>query len=148
MPGKRARPVRREAARKRTSAKEPRRAAHPTEFGKDHFGLDHSQVRRYTALLRHTVLAMAALAVCAVTAAAAATRHPPPAPPPTRPDQPPPPDPGLIPLTVAEIKRLFNLITRRHLPEQHHLRWSIWRRRHQARARWFHHRARLERQIS
>jgi SRSO17 transposase len=118
------------------------------EFGKDHFGLDQSQVRRYTALLRHTVLAMAALAVCAVTAAAAATRHRPPAPLPTRPDQPPPPDPGLIPLTVAEIKRLFNLITRRHLPEDHHLRWSLWRRRHQARARWFHHRARLQRQTS
>jgi len=114
------------------------------EFGKDHFGLDHSQVRRYTALLRHTVLVMAALAVCAVTAAAAATRHRPAAPLPTRPDQPPPSDPGLIPLTVAEVKRLFNLITRRHLPEHHHLRWSIWRRRHQARARWFHHRARLE----
>ena len=67
-----------------------------------------------------------------------------PAPMPTRPDQPPPSDPGLIPLTVAEVKRLFNLITRRHLPEHHHLRWSLWRRRHQARARWFHHRARLE----
>jgi SRSO17 transposase len=118
------------------------------EFGKDHFGLDHSQARRYTALLRHTVLAMAALAVCAVTAADAATRHRPPAPMPTRPDQPPPREPGLIPLTVAEIKRLFNLITRRHLPEHHHLRWSIWRRRHQARARWFHHRARLERQTT
>ncbi len=119
------------------------------EFGKDHFGLDQSQVRRYTALLRHTVLAMAALAVCAVTAAAAATRHRPPAPLPTRPDQQPPPDPGLIPLTVAEVKRLFNLITRRHQPEHHHLRWSLWRRRHQARARWFHHRARLRRdQIS
>ena len=114
------------------------------EFGKDHFGLDHSQVRRYTALLRHTVLAMAALAVCAITAAAAATRHRSAAPMPTRPDQPPPSDPGLIPLTVAEVKRLFNLITRRHLPEHHHLRWSLWRRRHQARARWFHHRARLE----
>ena len=95
------------------------------EFGKDHFGLDHSQVRRYTALLRHTVLAMAALAVCAVTAADAATRHRPPAPLPTRSDQPPPPDPGLIPLTVAEIKRLFNLIIRRHLPEKHHRRWDI-----------------------
>jgi SRSO17 transposase len=118
------------------------------EFGKDHFGLDHSQVRRYTALLRHTVLAMAALAVCAVTAAAAATRHRSAAPLPARPDQPPPPDPGLIPLTVAEIKRLFNLITRRHLPEEHHRRWGIWRRRHQARARWFHHRARLQRQTS
>lgn len=39
------------------------------EFGKDHFGLDHSQVRLYTALQRHLVLTMAALAVCAVTAA-------------------------------------------------------------------------------
>ncbi len=53
------------------------------EFGKDHFGLDHSQARRYTALLRHTVLAMAALAVCAITAADAATApsHPRPCPP-------------------------------------------------------------------
>ena len=39
------------------------------EFGKDLFGLDESQVRLYTAILRHTVLVMAALAVCAVTAA-------------------------------------------------------------------------------
>lgn len=31
-----------------------------SEFSKDHFGLDHSQVRGYTALLRHTVLTMAA----------------------------------------------------------------------------------------
>jgi hypothetical protein len=119
-----------------------------TRSGTVHFGLDHSQVRRYTALLRHTVLAMAALAVCAVTAAGAATRNEPPAPMPTRPDQPPPREPGLIQLTVAEIKRLFNVITRRDQPEQHHLRWSIWRRRHQARARWFHHRARLEHQTS
>jgi SRSO17 transposase len=41
------------------------------EFGKDHFGLDHSQVRLYTALLRHIVLTLAALAVCAVNAAQA-----------------------------------------------------------------------------
>jgi SRSO17 transposase len=39
------------------------------EFGKDCFGLDQSQVRLYTAIARHTVLVMAALAVCAVTAA-------------------------------------------------------------------------------
>src|SRR5579863_3650667 len=72
MPGKRARPVRREAARKRTPDHgAPRCAAHPSEFGKDHFGLDHSQVRLYTALLRHIVLTLAALAVCAVTAAQA-----------------------------------------------------------------------------
>ena len=39
------------------------------EFGKDCFGLDQSQVRLYTAIARHTVLVMAALAICAVTAA-------------------------------------------------------------------------------
>jgi hypothetical protein len=33
------------------------------------FGLDQCQARLYTAILRHFVLVMAALAVCAVTAA-------------------------------------------------------------------------------
>jgi len=117
------------------------------EFGKDHFGLDHSQVRLYTALLRHIVLAMAALAVCAVTAAHARTRAPAPTLP-TTPDDQPPADPGLIALTVAEIKRLFSLVTRRLQPDIHHLRWIWWRRRHQARAKWFHHRARLRRQAA
>ncbi len=116
------------------------------EFGKDHFGLDHSQVRLYTAYLRHIVLTMAALAVCAVTAAQAKTRAPAPILPVT-PDEQPPADPGLIALTVAEVKRLFTLVTRRLLPEAHHLSWVWWRRRHQARARWFHHRTRLRRQV-
>ena len=35
----------------------------------DYFGLDQCQARLYTAILRHLVLVMAALAVCAVTAA-------------------------------------------------------------------------------
>jgi len=39
------------------------------EFSKDCFGLDQSQVRLYAAIARHTVLVMAALAICAVTAA-------------------------------------------------------------------------------
>jgi hypothetical protein len=116
------------------------------EFGKDHFGLDHSQVRCYTALLRHIVLTLAALAVCAITAAQARNRTPAPVLPTTQDDQ-PPEDPGLITLTVAEIKRLFILVTRRLQPESHHLHWIRWRRRHQARARWFHHRTRLRRQI-
>lgn len=38
------------------------------EFGKDLFGLDQAQVRLYEAIGRHTVLVMAALAVCAVAA--------------------------------------------------------------------------------
>jgi SRSO17 transposase len=114
------------------------------EFGKDHFGLDHSQVRHYTALLRHIVLTMAALAICAVTAAEQRTQAPQPILP-NRPDEQPPADTGLIALSVAEIKRLFNLLTRTHHPQEHHLHWTIWRRRHQARARWFHHRTRLHR---
>jgi len=115
------------------------------EFAKDHFGLDHSQVRHYTAVLRHIVLTMAALAVCAVTAAQAKIRAPQPILP-TRPDQEPPTDTGLIALTVAEIKRLFTLLTRTRHSQDHHMQWVIWRQRHQARARWFHHRTRLQRQ--
>jgi SRSO17 transposase len=114
------------------------------QVGKTAFGLDHSQVRTYPALLRHLVLTMAALAVAAVTAAhtRTTTSHPPT---PNSPNAAPPPDPGLIPLTVAEVKRLTNLFTRSRHDITHHLRWHIWRRRHQARARWFHHRARLKR---
>jgi SRSO17 transposase len=112
------------------------------EFGKDQFGFDQSQVRLYTPILRHLVLVMAALAVCAVTAADARTRTAPP-PTPSSPTQPPPADLGLIPLTVVEIKKLFNLATRVWRDTGHYLHWSWWRRRHQARARWYHHRARL-----
>jgi SRSO17 transposase len=116
------------------------------EFGKDHFGLDHSQVRLYTALARHITLTLAALAACAITAVQAATRAPAPILP-TTPHEQPPDDPGLIALTVAEIKRLFILATRRPRSETHHLHWIWWRRRHQARARWFHHRTRLRRDL-
>lgn len=93
------------------------------EFGKDHFGLDHSQVRLYTALSRHLVLTLAALAVCAVTAAHAKARARAEILPVT-PDERPPQNPGLIALTVAEVKSLFNLVTRRVLPETHHLHWA------------------------
>ena len=114
------------------------------EFGKDHFGLDHSQVRLYTAVLRHIVLTMAALAVCAITAAAEKSRGPQPVLP-DHPDQQSPRDIGLITLTVAEVKRLFNLLTHTGHDIAHHLHWVVWRQRHQARARWYHHRTRLRR---
>jgi SRSO17 transposase len=107
--------------------------------GKDSFGLDESQVRLYTAIARHTVLVMAALAICATTAAALRTRTDTQPPPPTRPGQPPPADPGMIPLTVAEIARLLS----RPAPAGHTAHWLAWRRRHQARARWYHKRTRL-----
>jgi SRSO17 transposase len=113
------------------------------EFGKDLFGPDQSQVRLHEALLRHLVLVMAALAICSVSAAAARRRTDTQASPPRRPDQRPPADPGMIPLTVAEIKRLFNAATAATPGLLHTAHWSAWRRRHQARARWFHKRARL-----
>lgn len=114
---------------------------------KDHFGLDHSQVRLYTALLRHLTLAAAALAICSVTAAGMRQVTSTLPPPPIDPDQPPPADPGLVPLSVAEVKRLFNLLTHTARDLAYHLRWAWWRRRHQARARWFHYRARLRRRL-
>ena len=62
--------------------------------GKGCFGLDESQVRLYTAIARHTVLVMAALAICAVTAALLRRRTDTRAPAPVRPDQPRPPTPA------------------------------------------------------
>ena len=117
------------------------------QIGKGHFGLDESQVRTYTALNRHLVLSMAALAVCAITAADARTTSTLAAAP-RSPHEQPPADPGLIPLTVAEVRRLHNLLTRTWQTIRHHLHWSWWRRRHQARARWFHQRTHLQRQAS
>jgi SRSO17 transposase len=115
------------------------------EFGKDCFGLDQCQARLYTAITRHLVLVMAALAICAAAAALLRDRTDTQAPPPARPDQPPPADPGMIPLTVPEIKRLLAAILRHARPHSHAGHWLDWRRRHQARSRWYHQRARLAR---
>ncbi|MGC2008913.1 IS701 family transposase [Trebonia sp.] len=115
------------------------------ELGKGCFGLDQCQARLYTAVLRHLVLVMAALAICAVTAAQLRDRTGAEAPPPARPDDKPPADPGLVPLSVYEIKRLLAAALSRPEPPGHAARWLQWRRRHQARSRWFHKRARLAR---
>jgi len=115
------------------------------ELSKDCSGLDQCQARLYTAILRHAVLVMAALAVCAVTAALLKDRTDTQAPPPVRPGQPPPAEPGMIPLTIPEIKRLLAALTTRPLPRWLVIHWDAWTRRHQARARWFHKRARLAR---
>ena len=115
------------------------------EFGKGCFGLDQCQARLYTAILRHIVLVMAALAVCAVTAARLRRRTGTQAPPPAAPDQAPPPEPGMIPLTIPETARLIAALIARPLPPGHIIHWDAWTRRHQARARWFHQRARLKR---
>jgi hypothetical protein len=88
---------------------------------------------------------MAALAICAVTAAQLRDRTDAQAPPPARPDAPPPADPGLVPLTVREVRRLLAVALHRPKPPGHAASWPEWRRRHQARSRWFHQRARLAR---
>ncbi len=111
------------------------------QFSKGCFGLDQSQVRLHTAIARHTVLVMAALAICAITAALLRRRTGTQAPAPVRPAQPPPADPGLIPLTVPEAGRLLT-----HPPPPGAAgHWLTWRRRHQARSAWHHQRTRLAR---
>ena len=115
------------------------------ELGKGCFGLDQCQARLYTAIRRHLVLVMAALAICAVTAAQLRDRTGAQAPPPASPDTQPPADPGLIPLTVREVKRLLAAALDWPKPPGHAAGWLEWRRRHQARSRWFHQRARLAR---
>ncbi len=117
------------------------------EFAKDGFGLDQSQVRLYHAILRHTILVMAALAICAVTAALLRQRTDTQAPAPVSPEQLPPAQPGLIPLTVPEVRRLLTATARRP-PPGHAEHWSDWTRRHQARSRWFHKRTHLARDAS
>ena len=111
------------------------------QFSKGCFGLDQSQVRLYTAIARHTALVMAALAICAVTAALLRRRTGTRATAPVKPDQEPPADTGMIPLTVPEIGRLLA-----HPPPPGAAAyWLDWRRRHQARAAWYHQRTRLAR---
>ena len=115
------------------------------ELGKNCFGLNQSQVRLYSAIARHTVLAMAALAICAITAALLKRRTSTQAPAPVRPDQLPPPDPGMVPLSVPEIKHLLAArLLRPRLPG-HARHWLNCRRRHQVRARWYRQRTQLGR---
>jgi SRSO17 transposase len=137
QPGGKARLIR--AAGLRWSAEES------FEFGKDCFGLDQCQARLYTAILRHVVLVMTALAICAVTAALLRARSDTQAPPPTAPGQVPPADPGMIPLSVPEIRRVLAALTARPMPPPLVIHWDAWTRRHQARARWFCKRAHLQR---
>jgi SRSO17 transposase len=99
------------------------------QSGKELAGLDEHQVRRWTSWQRWSVLAMLAHAFLAVTAAIEHARARPPA--------------GLIPLTLNEIRRLLiHLLARPAHDLTHALRWSLWRRRHQAHARACHYRAR------
>jgi hypothetical protein len=92
-------------------------------------------------LIRTPRTVEAALAICAVTAALLRRRTDTQAAAPARPDQPPPVEFGMIPLTVRETGRLLG----RPPPDGSAGHWLDWRRRHQARSRWYHHRTRLAR---
>ncbi|MGW1966233.1 IS701 family transposase [Streptomyces sp. NPDC001935] len=96
------------------------------QTGKGLTGLDEHQVRRWTSWHRWVTLAMLGHAFLAVVTADERTHRP-------APD-------GLIPLTSNEIAHLFNtLVARPALASAHRLRWSRWRRHHQARARDSHY---------
>ncbi|TDC47815.1 hypothetical protein E1281_25705 [Actinomadura sp. KC345] len=45
----------------------------------------------------------------------------------------------LVPLTVNEIRRMHGHLRQPRHPAEHRLRWSQWRRRHQAHARRCHY---------
>jgi SRSO17 transposase len=97
------------------------------QTGKGLVGLDQHQVRRWRSWYRWTTLSMLAHAFLVVTALADRTRHPSPS--------------GLIPLTCNEIQHLFAALIARPVEDlSHRLGWSLWRRRHQARARTCHYR--------
>jgi hypothetical protein len=91
-------------------------------------GLYEHRVRRWDSWYRHTTMVMLAYAILAVIAA---RQHR------------PVPDRSLIPLTVNEIRHLFaKLVTNTVHTIGHWLRWSRWRRQHQARAKTSHDRRR------
>jgi hypothetical protein len=97
------------------------------QAGKGLVGLDQHQVRRWQSWYRWATLAMLAHAFLVVAALAERTQHPPPS--------------ALVPLTCNEIQHLFAvLLARPNGDRAHRLRWSVWRRRHQARARTCHYR--------
>ena len=101
------------------------------QTAKGQAGLDEHQVRRWCSWHRWTTLAILAMAFLAVTAAAEKEDTPAPE--------------GLIPITLNELRRLFDalLIGATATPE-HVLNWSFWRRKHQATARQCHYRRRSQ----
>ncbi|MGW3746724.1 IS701 family transposase [Streptomyces sp. NPDC005146] len=105
----------------------------PFQSGKGLAGLDEHQVRRWTSWRRWVTLAMLAHAFLA-----AATAH--------ERAQEQAPD-GLIPLTCNEIQHLFTTLVAQTVHTfMHRLRWSQWRRRHQARAQDCHYQRRTAEQ--
>jgi SRSO17 transposase len=96
------------------------------QAGKGLCGLDQHQVRRWRSWYRWATLAMLAHAFLVACALTERTRHPAP--------------PELIPVTCNEVGHLFAALLAQPATDRgHRLRWSAWRRRHQARARTCHY---------
>ncbi len=97
------------------------------QTGKGLCGLDQHQVRRWRSWYRWVTLSMLAHAFLVVAALTERTRRPPPS--------------ELIALTCNEVQHLFAALVAWPATDLgHRLRWSVWRRRHQARARTCHYR--------
>jgi hypothetical protein len=96
------------------------------QTGKGLCGLDQHQVRRWRCWYRWVTLAMLAHALLVVAAVTERSYRPPPS--------------GLVPLTCNQVQHLFAALLARPVGDVgHRLRWSVWRRRHQARARTCHY---------
>lgn len=105
------------------------------QAAKSQVGLDHYQVRHWTAWHRHITLAMLALAFLAAVAASAAPNRPA--------EMSPARSNAPIHLTVPEIRHLLSGIFQPPaVSAARLLHWSTWRRRHQATARNSHYRRR------
>jgi SRSO17 transposase len=119
------------------------------EIAKGEVGLDEYEVRQWAGWYRHLTLAMLAQAYLTVTRKYAAGAE--------RAQEGSKEGAGaggeaaarraeLIPVTVPEVRRLvWALVWRRWPTAEETLHWSIWRRRHQARAKRCHYKRRLAR---
>jgi hypothetical protein len=97
------------------------------QAGKGLCGLDQHQVRRWRCWYRWVTLAMLAYAFLVVAAITEHAQRPAP--------------PWVVELTCSEIQHLFAALVAVPVADRgHRLRWSWWRRRHQARARACHYR--------
>ncbi len=110
-----------------------RRIEESFQAAKGQAGLDEHQVRTWMSWHRWTTLVMLAMAFLAV--ATVAERDNTPAP------------PGVIPFILNEFRRLFDALVVGATPtHERRLKWSTWRRRHQATARQCHYRRRSQHQ--
>jgi hypothetical protein len=95
-------------------------------------GLDAHQVRRWRSWYPWATLAMLAHAFLVIAALTQHTRHPPPS--------------ELIGLTCNELQHLVAALLAVPVADPaHRVRWSVWRRRQQARARTCHYRRQANR---